>query len=114
MEKLWTTAEVARYLGVSEADVEQLVREGKLTGYKLGGCFLRFQPEQVKALKLRLAPRPQAPVVMTPAYPDEHGAGRHEPKRWQEQVRDFVYFHDFYIVSAILLIGVVFYLLSSG
>ncbi len=51
MEKLWTTAEAAQYLGITEVDVEQLVREGKLTGYKLGGQFLRFRPNQVEELK---------------------------------------------------------------
>jgi excisionase family DNA binding protein len=114
MEKLWTTAEVARYLGVNEADVEQLVQAGTLTGYKLGGCFLRFRPEQVKALKLLEGPRPPAAGVEAPARLDARGAGKHEPTRWQEHVRDVIYFYDFYIVSALLLIGLVCYLLSSS
>ena len=62
MEKLWTTGEVARYLGVNEVDVEHLVRQGRLTGYKLGGQFLRFRPDQVEALKRDL--RPQASVAV--------------------------------------------------
>jgi len=102
MEKLWTTAEVARYLGVSEAEVEQLARDGRLTGYKLGGRFLRFRPDQVHTLKETLAPRAQEAVV-APA----------ESRSWQERLRDFVYFYDFYIVSFILLAGLVVYLLSS-
>jgi len=64
MEKLWTIAEVAKFLGINEVDVEQLVREGKLTGYKLGGQFLRFRPEQVHALKgtIRFRPNPGGPA----------------------------------------------------
>jgi len=103
MEKLWTTEEVAKHLGVTESDIEQLVRQGKLTGYKLGGQFLRFRPEQVQALKSRMTVRP------TPA----RGPGG-APASWTSHLRDFVYFYDFYIVSAALLAVVVVYLVVSG
>ncbi|MBI3319375.1 MAG: helix-turn-helix domain-containing protein [Candidatus Omnitrophica bacterium] len=103
MEKLWTTSEAAQYLGVSEADVEQFVRAGQLTGYKLGGKFLRFKPDQVKGLKASVTPRPQ-PTMVAP--------GGSSP--WQERIRDFIYFYDFYILSALLLGGVVFYLMVSS
>lgn len=104
MEKLWTTAEVARYLGIQDVDVERLVREGQLTGYKLGGQFLRFRPDQVQQLKGTLrfrANRARAP----------------RPGGWharRAQWRDFVYFHDFYIVSATLLALLVVYLIAAG
>ena len=101
MEKLWTTAEVAQFLRISEADVSQLVREGTLTGYRLGGKFLRFRPDEVKALQASVTP--QAPgAVATPSRPG-----------WRERLRDFVYFYDFYILSGVLLVGVIVYLLAS-
>lgn len=104
MEKLWTTAEVARFLGISDGDVEQLVREGKLTGYKLGGQFLRFRPDQVEGLKstlrLRQTPRQSA------------AANVHEP--WPHQMMDFLYFYDFYVVSAGLLAVLVVYLIATS
>ena len=102
MEKLWTTAEVARFLGVNEVDVEQLVQQGKLTGYKLGGQFLRFRPDQVEKLKGALRFR------LSTTKP----AARKDP--WITQVRDFVYFFDFYIASASLLAVLVIYLIVSG
>lgn len=103
MEKLWTTTEVAQFLGINEVDVEQLVREGKLTGYKLGGEFLRFRPDQVEALKgkIRFRPTPNTPnATLT--------------DRWPSQLRDFFYFYDFYLVSATLLAVLVIYLIASG
>ena len=103
MEKLWTTAEVAQFLGIQELDVEQLVREGKLTGYKLGGQFLRFRPDQVEALKGTIRFRPGTKKL--PAQ------GR-DP--WVQQARDFLYFYDFYVVSAALLAVLVVYLIASG
>ena len=114
MEKLWTTAEVAKYLGVSEEEVEQLVLEGQLTGYRLGGEFLRFRPDQVTALKALLGGRRQkaspltAEKPMSPARPAVGGMS------WQERVRDFLYFYDFYILSFLLLVSVMVYLMSVG
>lgn len=103
MEKLWTTSEVAKFLGIQEVDVEQLVREGKLTGYKLGGQFLRFRPDQVEALKGTIRFRPTTSKVPP---------RRKEP--WLNHARDFLYFYDFYVVSAVLLAGLMLYLIAAG
>ena len=102
MEKLWTTAEVAQCLGVQEVDVEQLVREGKLTGYKLGGQFLRFRPDQVESLKGAIRFRPNT----------KYSAARSGDSTVL-RVRDFVYFYDFYVVSAALLAVLLVYLIAS-
>ncbi len=102
MEKLWTTSEAAACLGVAEADVAQLVRQGKLTGYKLGGQFLRFRPEQVLALKGNVAFRPAS--ATSPARRDGS---------WMHQIRDFIYFYDFYFISATCLAGLIIYLIAS-
>ena len=102
MEKLWTTGEVARFLGITEVDVEELVRQGKLTGYKLGGQFLRFRPDQVEALKAALRFRPMTRAIATPG-----------PSGVRHQIREFVYFYDFYLVSASLLAVLNVYLIAS-
>ena len=104
MEKLWTTAEAATYLSISEGEVEQLVREGMLTGYKLGGQFLRFQPHQVKGLQGKLGARRL----------QRAGGTQAQELRWQARTRDFLYTYDFYILSALLLVGVMVYLLTTG
>ncbi len=103
MEKLWTTAEVAQHLGITEEQVERLIREGKLTGYKLGGKFVRFRPEQVQALK----------QTVTPQASRAH-AGVSTAQGWPIRLRDFLYFYDFYILSFTLLAGVFIYLVWSG
>ncbi len=103
MEKLWTTSEVARHLNINEADVEQLIRDGKLLGYKLGGKFLRFRPEQVEGLKGLVKPRAQGTVE--PQVPVE---------ALPHRVRDLLYFYDFYILSFVLLVGLILYFIASG
>lgn len=101
MEKLWTITEVARFLGIQEEGVEQLVREGLLIGYKLGGQFLRFRPSQVEAVK---------GTFHTPSQVDRR-RGRQSGLVWAERLREFVYFYDFYLVSATLLAAMVVYLM---
>ena len=103
MEKLWTTAEAAKYLGVSETDVEELVRQGKLTGYKLGGQFTRFRPDQVQALK--------GMVKLRPAGGRAAGS-RKDPLG--NHVKDFLYFYDFYLASAFFLAALIVYLIAAG
>ena len=103
MEKLWTVADVATYCGISESTVEQFVEEGKLTGQLLGGHFLRFQPDEIKSLKSQLAKMKMSQKKDAP-----------QPMAlWQEQVRDFVYFYDLYLISGALLLILIFYLMLA-
>ncbi len=102
MEKLWTTSEAAACLGVPETEIERLVKSGVLTGYKLGGKFLRFRPEQVEALKGRVnrAAQSQPVEALTDSFP--------------VRVSEFYYFNDFYIVSTLLVGGLLAYVLWIG
>jgi excisionase family DNA binding protein len=102
MEKLWTTREVAQVLGITEQDVEQLVKAGRLTGYQLGGQFLRFRPDEVTALKGTIAFRRQVGPARDPHQMTPLG-----------RLREFLYFHDFYVVSGTLLALLVIYLMVS-
>ncbi|MBI3324188.1 MAG: helix-turn-helix domain-containing protein [Candidatus Omnitrophica bacterium] len=96
-------AEVAQFLGVTEGEVKQLVKEGKLTGYKLGGRFLRFRPQQVKELGPSVEGRPPGNGPASPSV----------PALWGERVQDFFYFYDLYLLSGALLVGLVVYLISA-
>ena len=65
-EKLLTTAQVAAQLSLTEQQVEQLVLEGRLAAYRLGGKYLRFRPEQVERLQGR-GTGPAAPAASWPS-----------------------------------------------
>ena len=112
MEKLWTTTETAQYLGLTESELGQLVQEGKLTGYKLGGKFLRFRPDQVKALKPTLRVRQAKAPPRLSHLPERAGPG--ERPSWQAHLHEFVYFYDLYLVSGAMLVMLVIYLVASG
>ena len=100
MEKLWTVSEAAQTLGLSDPEVERLVKEGKLTAYKLGGRFLRFRPEQVESLRGRVAASPQ-PAKVEAVRPASAWDG----------ILDFFYFNDFILFSVALLIALAGYIL---
>jgi len=86
--------EVLEFLRVSEHDIQSHIRKGNLDAYRIGGVYLRFRQEQVRTLKSRL-----------------------EAKNKKEQVtvgrlRDFWQFNSFYIVIAVILGGILFFVLS--
>lgn len=86
--KLLTIREVARELGISEQEVIDLAEQGKIPAYKIGGVYLRFKPEHIQEAKQRIFHR----------APEKIKAGLFE------RLQDFVYFNDFYILAALIII----------
>ncbi len=94
-EKLLTVREVSLFLGISEKDVMDLAQAGKVPAYKVGGVYLRFKRDQVeKYQKSNVAPT--------------HEIYNPKQQSFQEKVNDFFYFNDFYILSAVLILLIVF------
>lgn len=94
-EKLLSTREVSRYLGISEEDLRKLVDKGELPAYRLGGTILRFRKDQIDEIKARGIPKvtnSEEEVITSSAYSR------------LDRMRDFFYFNDFYIFSVIIII----------
>jgi len=125
-DKLMNIKEVAEYLNLSEEDVKELVTKGKIPAYKVGGLLLRFKREQVELYRKRSAsgdmPENTAAVNRVESRfahlvgDQSRGTGRRIFKRqgetvpysFVERLEDFLYYNDFYILSLILLVLVVF------
>ena len=90
-EKLLTVRDVASSLGISEREVVELAETGALPAYKVGGVYLRFKKEQVQDFKSRTRPHSSKPKV-SGEYP------------LRDRLGDFLYFNDFYIFSAAVII----------
>ena len=84
MEKLYNEKEAAEYLGISKQRLSELVKEKKLPAYKLGGEFLRFYQKDLDSVKYK--------------------AGRQKEYSALSRLKDYIYYNDFYIIVAILII----------
>ena len=93
-EKLLTTREVSQILGISEKEVIELANQGKIPSYRIAGEFLRFEKKEIFKIKNELR-KTQARVS------------------WRERVADFFYFNDFYILSLIIILLLVWIILKG-
>ncbi|MDD5428127.1 MAG: helix-turn-helix domain-containing protein [Candidatus Omnitrophica bacterium] len=127
-EKLLSIKEVADYLKIPEEEVKRLVDVGEIPAYKIGDTFLRFRKEQIDAIRSEISeietkePERARPVLDQKGRPAhtytkmEREIKRKEPttRRYDytitERIKDFFYFNDFYIIS-FLLIVVLMYLI---
>ena len=123
--------EVAQYLGVSEEEVKRLVDIGEIPAYKIGDSFLRFRREQIDAVKqevsdvekkdperlgLKLDARGRAAHTYTELEKEARlkaPVTRQFDYTFAERVRDFIYYHDFYILSAIIIAVLLLIILRS-
>jgi len=130
-EHLLSIKEVAAYLGVSEDEVKRLVDKGEMPAYKIGDSFLRFRKEQVDAIKSEISDVEKADPDRVdikldpkghPTHPFtelEKDMKRREPAARQydytfvERIRDFLYYNDFYIISAVIIAILLIIILRS-
>jgi len=90
-EKLLTIREVAKFLGITEKDIIDLAEAGTIPAYKVGGVYLRFKREQVEE------------------YKKQNKIGHAQAKAsFADAVADFLYFNDFYLLSALIIIGLLY------
>lgn len=92
-EKFINIRETAEILGLTEKQVIDLSGEGKIPAYKIGGEFLRFRLDQIQTLKDRFRPE-----------------GFESKQNFKEQLLDFFYFNDFYILTLIIILVVLFFI----
>ncbi len=94
-EKLLTIRDVSLILGISEKEVIDLSETGTIPGYKIGGVYLRFKRQQVEEYKKK-----HKSVLPKKESTREYSA--------KDRISDFFYFNDFYILSLIIIILILF------
>ena len=95
-EKLLTVRDVAGVLVISEKEVMGLAESGAIPAYKVGGVYLRFKKDQIQEFR-KLAKHPS---IVKGEVPDKYTAG--------ERLGDFIYFNDFYLIAALIIIFLLF------
>ncbi len=97
-ENLLTTREASRYLGISEKDIIELANVNLLAHFKLGGEFLRFRREDLVQIK--------------PAIKRKFNLPEKQHQR-SELIREFIYFNDFYIVSLVMIVALLWIIIKD-
>lgn len=87
-DKLLTTREVSQILGISEKDIIDLANADLLPHFKVAGEFLRFRRDYINKVKEDIRKKYNLPHT-----------GFHR----REKIRDFLYFNNFYILSAAII-----------
>lgn len=95
-EKLLTVRDVSAILAISEKEVIDLAEDGKIPAYKVGGLYLRFKREQVEEFR----------KTIKITYPQK----KEEEIKYsaKDRISDFFYFNDFYIISLLVIVGMLF------
>ena len=86
---LLTEEQVRSYLNIETTELSHLVQKGKLTAYKVGGAYVRYQKEEVMALKGGRKFR--NPNVYE--------------RTWWDKIIDFLKFYGFYILLSGMVIA---------
>ncbi|MBP7216423.1 MAG: helix-turn-helix domain-containing protein [Candidatus Omnitrophica bacterium] len=94
-EKLLTVRDVSSVLGITEKEVLDLAEQGEIPAYKVGGVYLRFKRDQVEEYRKRNK---------------LHSSQKHSMQDYplKDRVGDFFYFNDFYLLSAVLIVLILF------
>ncbi len=100
-ERLLTVRDVSLILGISEKEVIDLAESGKMPAYKVGGVYLRFKPEQIEEFKKSSKGAVPYKAKTSPTY------------SFKDRVSDFFYFNDFYLLSILLILLIVFIILRG-
>ena len=92
-DKLLTVREASLVLGLTEKEIIDLVEAGKIPAYKIAGEFLRFRVDQIHQLKSKFKP-----------------TGKQKQYSSRENLIDFFYYNDFYILSVIVIAFILFFI----
>ena len=107
-EKLLTLEEAARLLGVSPDGVEQMIQRGRLASFRLGGQWVRVRLGDVERLRgtssAGRAPSSRTEGAHSKRAVSAPSAGSGRVGRLWDQLLDFFYFNDFYLVALLILL----------
>jgi len=95
-ERLLNIKEAAAFLGKSEDQIKDLVKENKLVAYQIGGMYLRFKLEHLQNFK-------------------NSKEGKLQTRQFSmlDNIRDFFYFNDFYILALLVIAILLFIILKN-
>ena len=116
-EKLLTLKELSDYLHISEEDIIALVDRKVISAYRIGGELLRLRKEQIEAIRSEIEARVKEGGRTNISDARKKMKERHKAmgqakvnNSFIDAVADFFYFNDFYIVSTVLIVLLLFFI----
>ena len=94
MKKFLTFQDAAEYLGIPEAEFQAMVDQGNIPAYKVGGVYTRFKTDDLNLYSRKFAKK----------------IGQNYSDRIIGRIKDFFYFNDFYLFSAIVIIVILYFI----
>lgn len=94
MKRFLTSQEAADYLGITEAELEDLTNKGTILSYKIGGIYTRYRIDDLNSCNRKM------PADMRNRYSTSIA----------DRIRDFFYFNDFYIFSLIAIVTIIYFI----
>lgn len=91
-EKLLTKQEAAKFLNITEQELENFVSSCRIPSYHIGGQFLRFKEIELRRFKNTRPPKSVNKEISS------------AKNTLFDKVSDFFYFYDFYIISILIII----------
>jgi len=109
-ESFISLQEASHILKMPEREVQILIRNRRLVAFQLGNQLVRLRKDQVWELQSRKR-------ISSELFPDDRTAKAPAPIMMKasvsENIRDFFYFNDFYILSTIIVAALLYLILSS-
>ena len=109
-EDLLSVKEAAELLEVTEPELKALVQKHQITSHNVAGAFLRLKKKDVEELKIKWR-------IERELFPKPEKTFAHESAVTKggffENIADFWYFNDFYILCSILIMLLLYTILST-
>lgn len=94
MKKFLTSKEAADYLAVSENEINALADNKQIPVYKIGGIYTRFKVDDLELCRRKGITK----------------SSRKHAENALDSLKDFFYFNDFYIFSAIAIAVILYFI----
>ncbi|MFH1478419.1 MAG: helix-turn-helix domain-containing protein [Candidatus Omnitrophota bacterium] len=94
MKKFLTLREASNYLGIKEDELSEFVKTEKIPSYKIGGVYVRFKVEDLDIYRKK----------------GVFSSGKAGPGLLSDKIKDVFYFNDFYILSGISIIVILYFI----
>ena len=107
-EEYLSVKEASELLQVSEEELRGLVHKHQLPSHNVAGAFLRLKRKDLEELKIKWR-------IERELFPKKEKVSHENPiakADFGDKLADFWYFNDFYIVCAVVIMALLYFILA--